>query len=103
MDLLGAYSVGSFELRVLTYGLHVSPSEQDGIDEACLSCFTEHSAEWLTLAHGFHSCSAYQDGLLQVCEKIISFVYYRSYDCMTFCNSCHNLLCLGYTCFKALV
>lgn len=70
MDLLGAYSVGSFELRVLTYGLHVSPSEQDGIDEACLSCFTEHSAEWLTLAHGFHSCSAYQDGLLQVCDKL---------------------------------
>ena len=66
MDMASAYSVGSFELRLLTYNVHVSPDVQREIDEACLACFTENSQKWLNLNFGFHSCSVHQDGSSQV-------------------------------------
>ena len=67
MDMLGAYSVGSFELRLLTYDVHISPSLQDSLDDSCISCFTAHSAQWLEMEYGFHSCSMFLEGAPQVC------------------------------------
>ena len=66
MDMFGAYSVGRFEMRLLTYNVNVSPADHDEIDESCLTCFTAHSHDWLQIEHGFHSCSRYHDGSVHV-------------------------------------
>ena len=66
MDMFGAYTVGSFELRLLTLNVHVSPSEQENIDNSCLSCFSKYADQWLRIDHGFHTCSKYEDDRVQV-------------------------------------
>ena len=80
MDMFGAYSVGSFEMRLLTYNVHVSPAEHDAIDETCLQCFTANSSNWLNIEHGFHSCSVLHDGSVHV-----SFLL-RTLSCFSFLN-----------------
>ena len=66
MDMFSAYSVGSFEMRLLTFNVQVSPSEHDEIDESCLSCFTAHSHDWLQIEHGFHTCSSFESDQVKV-------------------------------------
>lgn len=66
MDMMSAYSVGSFELRLLTYRVQISPTALVKLDEDCLKCFTEHSAAWLEISHGFHICAEYHDDIVQV-------------------------------------
>ena len=66
MDMLGAYSVGSFEMRLLTYNFQVSPDTQGDIDDVCLTCFTKHSSDWLDIDFGFHACSSNKSDSVQV-------------------------------------
>ena len=74
MDMFGAYSVGNFELRLLTYNVNVSPAEHDTIDETCIRCFTTHSDAWLQIDYGFHACSSYEDGTIQVGFQFLAHV-----------------------------
>ena len=66
MDMFGAYSVGTFEMRLLTHNFQVSPSLHDSIDESCLDCFTKHSSSWLSIEFGFHACSTNRSESVQV-------------------------------------
>ena len=66
MDLLGAYTLKNLEMRVLTYGYHVSPDTHAKIDDDCLHVLENCIDEWLGLEHCFHSCCRYLDDGIQV-------------------------------------
>ena len=78
MDMTSAYSVGSFEMRLLTYGVHLTPDNHRDIDAACLDCFTDNSDTWLSLDFGFHSCSYFEDGTSQVIHVTFMVLIFHS-------------------------
>ena len=66
MDLLGAYTLKSLEIRILTYNYNVPPSTRDAIDVECMSVLDACVDDWLGLDYGFHSCSRQFDDEIQV-------------------------------------
>ena len=66
MEFLGAYSLNSLEMRILTYNYQVSPTMHVDIDDACMETFNHCVDDWLALDYGFHSCTRHFDDELQV-------------------------------------
>ena len=66
MDLLTAYEIGSFMLRVLGFELHVSPTLLDQIDGRLMIAFDSHHDRLIRVLDGFHVLDH---------EKVSKFIY----------------------------
>ena len=57
LQMLGAYKVGCFEMRLLGMSCSMSDDQRLALDEVCLKRMTADYPDWQRFPEGFKMCS----------------------------------------------
>ena len=74
LQMLGAYKVGSFEMRLLGMNCVLSDLQKISLDEVCLKQMTDDYPDWQQCDHGFMMCSSLENNSLTVSEVLVHYV-----------------------------